>query len=169
MTQARPLQPHDWKEGRRLRAWELYRQGWKRCKIAAALGVTPGAVSQWLKSAQDEGVEALHRHPAPGPQSRLTTEQLARLPHLLKRGAEAFGFRGAVWTAARVAVVIEQEFGVHYHRTHVSRLLRAMHWSVQKPIRRATQRNEQTIAAWYAERWPALKKGPRLKGVPSSG
>lgn len=169
MTQTRPFQPHDWKEGRRFRAWELHQQGWKQCAIAAALGVTPGAVSQWLTRARAEGVEALRRHPAPGPQPKLTTDQVAHLPNLLQRGAEAFGFRGAVWTTARVASVIEREFGVHYHPAHVSRLLRAIGWSTQKPIRRASQRNEQAIAAWYTERWPALKKRPRLKGAPSSG
>jgi predicted transcriptional regulator len=44
----KPLhKPTDWREGRRLRAWELQQQGWKQKDIAAALGVTPGAVSQW--------------------------------------------------------------------------------------------------------------------------
>jgi transposase len=62
-----------------------------------------------------------------------------------------------------VAAVLEREFGVRYHPAHVSRLLRAVGWSVQRPIRRATQRDEAAIAAWYAERWPALKKGPKQK------
>jgi predicted transcriptional regulator len=41
----------DWRDGRR-RAWELKEQGWKQTAIAAALGVTPGAVIQWLKRAR---------------------------------------------------------------------------------------------------------------------
>ena len=44
--------PADWREGRRLRAWELHEQGWSQTSIAQALGVTQGAVSQWLKRAQ---------------------------------------------------------------------------------------------------------------------
>ncbi len=39
-------EPQDWKEGRRLRAWELWQQGWKQKDIATALGVSKGAVSQ---------------------------------------------------------------------------------------------------------------------------
>jgi predicted transcriptional regulator len=39
-------EPHDWKEGRRLRAWELSQQGWKQREIAEALGVSKAAVSQ---------------------------------------------------------------------------------------------------------------------------
>lgn len=37
----------DWKEIRRGRALDLKQGGWKRKDIADALGVTPGAVSQW--------------------------------------------------------------------------------------------------------------------------
>jgi len=39
----------DWREGRRFRAWELREKGWTQQRIAEALGVTQGAVSQWLK------------------------------------------------------------------------------------------------------------------------
>src|SRR5260370_329533 len=39
----------DWREGRRRRAWELQEQGWQHQDIAAALGVTAGAISPWLK------------------------------------------------------------------------------------------------------------------------
>jgi transcriptional regulator with XRE-family HTH domain len=50
----------DWREGRRLRAFELKEEGWKQKQIAEALGVTEGAVSQWMKRAREEGVEGLH-------------------------------------------------------------------------------------------------------------
>ena len=159
----------DWREGRRRRAWELRQQGWKQQDIAAALGVTPGAVSQWLKRAREDGVEALRRHPAPGPAPKLTREQLAQLPALLAGGADAYGFRGQVWTCRRVAEVIQRTFGVTYHPAHVSRLLHALRHSVQRPVARATQRNEAAIRAWWQERWPALEKKPPTKTVPSFG
>src|SRR5437899_2034200 len=151
--------PRDWREGRRLRAWELKQQGWTQRLIAAALGVTPGAVSQWLTRVREGGVPGLRRRLAPGPQPKLAAEQRAHLPVLLAQGAEAWGFRGEVWTTRRIAAVIEQACGVRYHPAHVSRLLRAIGWSPQTPVVRATQRDEAAIAAWYATRWPALKRG----------
>ena len=160
---------YNWREGRRLRAWELAQQGWPQRKIAEALGVSHGAVGQWISRAKRYGVEALRHHPGPGATPKLATEQRAQLPALLGRGAEAFGFRGQVWTAKRVAIVIEREFGVRYHPTHVSRLLKALRWSPQKPVHRASQRDEAKIAAWYTERWPALKKGQKPTGEPLSG
>ena len=90
---------------------------------------------------------------------RLAAEQLVRLPDLLYRSPEAYGFRGQVWTRQRVAEVIRVEFGMFYHPTHVGRLLKALRWSPQKPVRRARQRDEAAIVRWRTETWPAIKKG----------
>lgn len=150
----------DWREGRRLRAYELAQQGWKQKAIAQALGVTGGAVSQWMARARTEGGAALSKRSSPGAPPKLTQEQKAALPSLLLRGAPAFGFSGDVWTAARVAAVIEREWRVVYHPSHVARLLHALGWSRQKPTRRARQRNEGAVQEWQEERLPALKKRP---------
>jgi transposase len=48
---------------------------------------------------------------------------------------------------------------VRYHKDHVRKLLREMGLSYQQPIERATQRDEEAIAAWARERWPDIKKG----------
>lgn len=153
-------QATNWREGRRLRALELKERGWKQTEIADALGVTEGAVSQWMKRAREEGVEGLRHKPPPGATPRLSEDERARLPELLARGAEAHGFRGEVWTCERVAIVIRREFGVSYHPAHVSRLLKAFRQSLQKPQRRAEQRDEEAIEHWKEKEWPSLKKGP---------
>jgi transposase len=167
MSKQEPL-PKDWREGRRLRGWQLYEQGWKQKDIAVALGVTEGAVSQWITKAKAAGKEALRHQPPPGPHPKLTTQQLAQLPDLLAKGAEAYGFRGQVWTTGRVALLIKQVFGVRYHPAHCSRLLRAIKQSVQKPVELASQRNEQAIRTWKEEHWPHLKKKPKRKSERSS-
>ncbi len=148
----------NWREERRMQAWKLHEQGWKQKEIARALGVTEGAVSQWFKKAKTQGVEALRHQPPPGATPKLSQEQRAQLPGLLKQGAEAFGFRGQVWTTARVAQMIQQQFGVSYHPAHCSRLLHNLRYSQQKPIQKATQRDEAAIQAWKEQRWDELKK-----------
>jgi len=165
-TSTKPLQ--DWKEGRRLRALELYEQGWRAIRIAEALGVTRGAVSQWLKAAREGGRDSLRRRPPQGHPPKLTAAQRARLPEVLTKGAEAYGFIGDVWTTARVAAVIHREFGVRHHPAHVSRILKAIRWTVQKPVLRATQRDAAAVAAWRAEREPALRAKPPRRSGPSS-
>jgi transposase len=160
-------QPKDWREARRLRAWELQQKGWQQKDIAEALGVSAGAVSQWLKRAKMEGVAALYHRKGGGPKPRLSEEQLAALPALLAQGAEHFGFRGDVWTQPRVAALIKRVFDVSYHPRHVGRLLKQVKWSRQKPLERATQRNETAIEEWRTGTWEAVKKKPNGKDAPS--
>ncbi len=150
--------PHDWKEARRFRALELKQAGWTQQEIAEALGVTKGAVSQWMAAVADDGVEALYARPHTGGPVKLPLAQRLLIPELLSHGAEAYGFRGEVWTCARVAEVIKWEFGVAYHPAHVSRILKDLKWTPQKPIERASQRNEILIEQWRTDVWPELKK-----------
>src|ERR1017187_3150033 len=150
--------PHDWKEWRRLRAWELKQEGLSQQDIAFTLGASKGCVSKWMHAAKEGGTEALRSHASAGPPARLTAAQRDKIPDFLWHGAEAYGFRGDVWTCPRVAQVIEWEFGICYHRDHVSRMLKDMGWTPQIPITRAVQRDEVVIANWRVEVWPELRR-----------
>ena len=156
--------PINWKEARRFQAWQHQQQGWSQRQIAEALGVSEAAVSQWMRRAREDGPEALRHQPPSGAPRRLAGNQLARLPKLLHCGAEAYGFRGHVWTCGRIAAVMGLELGVSYHPVHVGRLLKALRWSPQKPVRRARQRDEAALARWREETWPALKRGHKPRG-----
>ena len=155
-----------WKEQRRFRAYELKHQGWKQNDIASALGVSKGAVSQWLNRAGQFGQSGLQARPHPGRPPELTADQKHLLPDLLSHGAEAYGFRGEVWTCPRIGKVIEWEWGVAYHKSHVARLLQELKWTPQMPLVRASQRDEAVIATWRAAVWDELKKRPDRSGVP---
>lgn len=153
--------PDDWREWRRLQALHLKQQGWYQRDIAEALDVSEVTVSRWLARARAGGPEALRARPAPGHPPKLTVEQKRQIPEFLWHGAEAYGFRGELWTCARIAQVIEEEFGIRYHKGHVSRLLQELHWTPQVPIRRAIQRDEQAIQTWRQEVWPELQRRAR--------
>jgi transposase len=167
-------QASDWREGRRLRAWELQREGWKQQEIADAFGVSKGAVSQWMKRGREEGVEGLRRRIAPGATPRLSEEERARLPELLAQGAPAHGFRGDVWTCERVAEVIRKEFGVSYHPAHVSRLLKKLRFEFAKArasSESAGRRSDRTLergALAFSEKG-AIEEGRTILFVDQSG
>jgi transposase len=142
-----------------MRALELKQQGWKQRTIAAALGVTEGAVSQWLAAARRGGRDALTaRTHLRGSSPRLTPEQLQLLPEFLWHGPEAYGLAGQHWTSKRIATIIREEFGVSYSPSQVSRLLKQLGWSPRTPVTRADHRDESAIERWRIETWPALKE-----------
>jgi transposase len=148
---------YDWREWRRFRAVDLDRLRWVHRDIAAALGVSEAAVSQWLACARQEGTNGLLAHPHGG-HPKLTPQQQRLLPDFLWHGAEAYGFRGELWTCARIVKMLRWEFGVSFHKDHVSRMLKAMGWTPQIPITRAIQRNEAEIERWRTEVWPKLRR-----------
>lgn len=151
------------REFRRLRAVELYEQGWRPVRIADVLGVTRGAVSQWLKLYREKGIEALRYKRISKKPAKLSPSQKVELVAMLCRGAESFGYVGQIWTQARVGELIERKFGVRYHVNHVGKILKACGWTYQKPESRASQRNEESVRQWCVERWPELKKRPQKK------
>lgn len=158
--------PSDWQEARRWQALALKQQGWQQQRIAQALGVTKGAVSQWMARVQEYGAEGLRARLRSGAPLRLNDSELHLLPALLAKGAEAYGFRGEVWTCARIGKLVERVFGVTYHKAHVSRLLKRLAWTPQKPLERAAQRDEEQIAYWRTTVWEELKKRRVGNGVP---
>jgi transposase len=161
-TARRP--PADWREWRRLRAWDLTLQGWRVNAIARALGASPAAVSRWLAAARRDGPQALRARPHPGAAPKLTADQKRLIADFLWHGPEAYGFRGEVWTCPRVARVLAEEFGVSYSRSQVARILKALGWTPQLPITRAVQRDEAAIERWAAEDWSRLKQRAREEG-----
>jgi len=163
MTTARPS-GHDWREWRRLHAWELFQLGWGVRRIALALAVSPAAVSRWLATTRHDGPAALRARPRPGTTPKLTAAQKGLIPDFLWHGPEAYGFRGEVWTCPRVGQVLHEEFGVRYSRSQVARILKTLGWTPQVPITRAIQRDEEAIERWADQDWPVLKRRARKQG-----
>jgi transposase len=149
-----------WLERRRLQAADLFSQGKTRAEVAGELGVSAQTASRWYGRWRDGGAAGM-RTARQGKPAQLGPAELAKLRRVLDRGAVAAGFDNDLWTLARVAEVIERVTGVGHHPGHVWRLLKRMRWSLQRPARKAVERNEAEIARWVAEEWPRIKQMPK--------
>ena len=160
----------DWREERRLRAIELYNKGWQQKLIAEALGVTKGAISQWIKKfkdvPQEQRTEAVRIKKSTGRKPAIAADDRPKLVALIEQGAEKLGFVGDVWTAPRVQAIARRELGIIARRelginvglTTIKKFLHAEGYSVQKPEVKATQQNVEAVAHFRAD-WTTLKKG----------
>jgi transposase len=114
---------------RRLRAVELVEQGESPDDVARFLGCGRSSVYTWVKLAR-QGAEKLAAKPHAGPKPRLSASQLKELEALLREGAKALG----------------RHFEVRFHPEHVRKLLkRRLHWTSQKPQKKAKERDEAAI------------------------
>jgi transposase len=142
-------------ERRRRRAVDLIEQGESPGVIARILGVHPKSVSRWRRLARLPG--GLHAKPQAGPRPGLSDAQLRQLEQLLLDGPKAHGWNNALWTAARVARLIERFFGLSYHPEHVRKILkRRLGWTSQKPRRKARERNDKEVERWLGDEFPRI-------------
>jgi transposase len=142
-------------ERRRRRAVQLLEEGESPAALARILGVTLSSLHRWRRMTRQG--DTLAAKPVPGAKRRLTDAQLQQLERLLDKGAPAHGFPNELWTADRVAQVIQRHFGVTYHPEHVRKLLRRrLGWTSHKPQRRARQRNDKEVERWKADEFPRI-------------
>lgn len=127
-------------------------------RIAHRLGVSRAAVSQWKQQIRTGGLRRLRRRVSKGRPAKLTRSQKRALLRQLKRGALAAGFPTDRWTLGRIQQLIKREFKVVYHPNYLNRLLHKLDWTVQQPLPRAKERDDELVAAWLEHDWPRIKK-----------
>jgi len=146
-------------EERRRKGGQLLQAGkHSQAAIARRLGVSRATVSDWAKQVSAGGLRALRCRSVSGRPPRLSAEQRKRLLQILKRGAQAAGFRSERWTMGRVQQIIRREFKVVYHVHYMNRLLERLDWSLQQPLASAQEQEEELIRAWIQRDWPRIKK-----------
>lgn len=134
-------------ERRRRQAIDRYRAGESPTTIARVLGVERSSVHRWARQAAAPG--GLAAKPARGPKPLLSDDQLRELEALLLQGAHTHGWPNQLWTADRVAALIDRHFGIAYHPEHVRKVLkRRLGWTSQKPRRKARERNDKEVERW---------------------
>ena len=156
-------------EKRRFEAIRLLEEeGLNQAEVARRVKVVRQTVSRWAKQYRSEGKEGLRQAERAGRKPQLSAANLERLEQLLQRRPEALGYQTPLWSCPRVAHLIADEFGIHYHPGHVWKILVSLGWSPQRPIGKARERDEEQIRNWRRKKWPAIKKKPARKAVRSS-
>jgi transposase len=157
----RPKGSADMIADRRRRALALLDDGLSLNAVARRLKCAPSSVMRWRDRRKKDKERVFEVGTSPGRPPRLSERQKKALARLLLKGAMTCGYRTDLWTTARVAEVVEREFGVKYDRDHMGRILHAIGFSCQKPDRRALERDEARIERWKQEEWPRIKKTPK--------
>src|SRR5262245_51074974 len=151
-------------EKRRRLAVERVNAGYSQVEVAEFLGVSDRSVRRWMKTYRDGGQTALAAKPRPGRPTHLTPEQTQQVLGWFRYSPKAFGFATELWTARRVAQLIEERFGVSFHARYLNAWLTQRGITPQKPQKQARERDQIRIDRWIAFDWPRILK----KGLPKT-
>ena len=141
-------------EWRRCLAVQRVLDGYSAEEVADFLGVDARSVRRWLAAFR----AGLAARPAPGRPPKLTPAQVKIVRRWLCESPTSFGFDTELWTASRLARLIEQEFGTRLNPRYLADWLRAHDFTPQKPQRVPRERDDAAIASWLARDWPRIKK-----------
>lgn len=139
--------------GRLLQAGKL-----SQAEIARQLGVSRASVSEWAKVVKDQGTKGLKSKKAKGVEAKLSQEQKKILKKVLDQGALRNGFPTDRWTLKRIRQVIQEKFKVSYHPKYLSRFLKQLGFSPQKPMHQAIEQEKELVRAWLEKDWARIKK-----------
>jgi transposase len=148
-------------ERRRVLAVERVLEGYSTEEVAEFLGIDPSSVRRWLAAFRRRGAQGLVARPTPGRPRKLTrTQEKIALRWLADKPTE-HGFDTELWTAARLAEIIRQEWGITLNHQYLTRWLRARDFSPQRPERVPRERDPAAIADWLQSEWERIKKTRR--------
>jgi transposase len=145
-------------ERRRLLAVQRVAEGYSAEEVADFLGVDPRSVRRWVAAFRQRGAEGLAARPVPGRPAKLSSTQEKVVRRWLADDPTEYGFVTDLWTAARLAQLIEEEWDVHFHPDALGHWLRQRGYTPQKPRGRPREHSDEAVARWLAADWPRIKK-----------
>ena len=148
-------------ERRRFRAIELLKEGNSVSEVSEMLGVSTVTLYEWRRLVREQGLDGIRAKPQPGRPLKLSQENRQKLREMLLEGPRAHGFDTELWTCPRVQLLIRRKFGVDYHVDHLSRVLRELDLTPQRPKTRPVERDEDAIDEWLAFDFEQIKKKTR--------
>lgn len=147
----------------RLHAVALNMEGKTAPEIAEILKVHRTKVCLWFRRWQTDGLDGILEGHRPGRPRRLSEKQCRSLADILDSGPVAYGFNSGVWTCPMVSRIIADEFAIHFHAAHVSRILHAIGFSVQRPKKTLARADQALQSRWIRYQYPSIKKKPESK------
>lgn len=134
--------------GLRIAGYLLMLEGWNACRVARLFGLSRWAVSQWVKKANQEGLEAVKDHPRPGRPSQFGRGVQQALTRALARSPKEYGIARARWDGLVVVEYLHRFHGVGLKVRQAQRWIGKLGFSLRQPIYRFVQATEEGVKSF---------------------
>lgn len=145
-------------ERRRLSAGGMFNRGKTQAEVAGRFHVSRAAACQWYAAWKADQEKGLNSIGPSGAVPKLDPNQKHLLKQEILRGPRHAGYSTDFWTLERIRSLAKKKLKTDLGMTSVWRTVVGLGFSVQKPERRARERDEKAITDWRLKTFPKLKK-----------
>jgi len=133
--------------------------GMTQLAAARVFGVGLRSVNGWHHSWRNGGMRSLTARPRGRPREiRLKPYQAATIVRLITdRCPDQLKLPFALWTREAVRDLIAERFGIPLSIWTVGRYLKRWGFTPQKPLRRAYERDPDSVRRWLKKKYPAIR------------
>ena len=146
----------------RLQAVKAIKGGQCATDIAKVLGLNRRTVYEWMAKYLSGGQKALMAKPIAGRPPKLTTEQMQWIAKTVGNDTPLqYEFEFALWTLKIIGHLVNREFGLSLSVATVSRVMKLLGFTPQKPLYQAWLQDEKLVRQWEQELYPLIRKEQR--------
>jgi transposase len=150
----------------RQQAVKAVRSGMPVKEVALAFGMNTRTVFRWLAAFVSGGQNALQAKEIPGRPPLLTEEEMRWIARAVREQTpQQFKFEFGLWTLSLIGHLIQRQFGKKLSRATVQRAMKALGFSVQKPLYQAWQQDPVLVREWEQQTWPAIRAEAKAAGA----
>ena len=122
-------------------------------------GLSHSCIYKWLRWYREAGLEGLKTRSAPGAEPKVTAEieQWLRAT-VLETTPEAHGYDTCLWNRELLAELVYEHFGVRVSGRTISRHLKSVGLSPQKPRYRAAEQDAEEVRYFLEDKFPRIHR-----------
>ena len=134
--------------------------------VARVFGISRMTIYNWLALYRRGGWHALAAKKRGGRPPKLDAKAIRWVyDTVTMKNPLQLKFPFALWTCGMLVDLIKRQFGISLSRSSVSRLLKQLGLSPQRPLRRAYQQNPEAVEQWLNEDFPHIRKEAQEVGA----
>ena len=134
-------------------------KGYSAEAVVDILGFSRSCIYDWLRKYHKGGMAALETQTAPGAEPHVTEEMDIWLREIiLETTPNVYGYDTCLWDCALLAELLHLNFGVWVSERTISRHLRKLDLSYQKPQYRAAEQDPEEIRYFLEEKFPRIQR-----------
>jgi transposase len=150
----------------RLAAVQMYENGISTDRISEILDVSRASVFDWIARYREGGLPAISTKIASGRPTILDDSEMIRLFTMINgKDPRAQGFGMALWSRALIRDLIKRSFGKNVSLVTVSRILKKLGMSPQRPLYRSWKQDPARVERWKREEFPAIRARAAAEGA----